>query len=501
MQKVESKNNIVSDLHMVSSSDTWPFETNDGHRRVFLSYSWDSDIHKEWVFKLCQDLRAKGVDAVIDQAMRKGNDLIDFMEKGIANAHRVLVIGTPNYKKKSEENKGGVKYEQNIIKASILQGLGSDRYITILRDGSDFKVSFPAIISTKGGYDMRNDEAYKEHLIAMVHEIYDNPIVKLNPIGPIPEFAEQKGKQFVEENANDKYLTLVKRYLTSSEYKIAFSDLIAKMTDEAFQKIMERADYNIPLSSDNFKSYSRWHGDAVSDLIDAVIQTAQWGNAKQVVTFGNVLSKLCDKPFVSGQVEVAGSCFLHGIGAQFLFNAVGMACVRYERFSELNNILSLTIPSPHFKSYNRRQSMLEVLGEQYWDNEYFNQLLDQNYYYPWTMWIKENVNPHFKSVFTDDSDVEATYYIWEQLKSLCFGYITQERYGYDYCLTGNFLRYRAMLSRDIGDDGPYITFFKSAELMKDEWPPVKQGLFDGDYNHYQAVLERAEKFYKGVVRI
>ena len=186
-------NNIASVSKVASINNTWPFETDDDHRRVFISYSWDNKVHQEWVLKLCQDLRNRGVDAVIDQAMRKGNDLIDFMEKGIANAHRVLIIGTPNYKQKSEEKKGGVKYEQSIIKTSIFQGLDSDRFITILREGDGFDQSFPSIISTRGGYDMRNDDSYLEHLKALVHEIFDCPIVRLNPIGPVPEFAQQDG--------------------------------------------------------------------------------------------------------------------------------------------------------------------------------------------------------------------------------------------------------------------------------------------------------------------
>ncbi|MBF0563806.1 MAG: toll/interleukin-1 receptor domain-containing protein [Nitrospirae bacterium] len=34
---------------------------------VFLSYSHDTDAHKEWVLKLATDLRAQGVDARLDQ--------------------------------------------------------------------------------------------------------------------------------------------------------------------------------------------------------------------------------------------------------------------------------------------------------------------------------------------------------------------------------------------------------------------------------------------------
>ena len=480
-------------------SPTWPFETNDEHRRVFISYSWDNDTHRAWVLQLCQNLRAKGVDAVIDQAMRKGKDLIGFMEKGIANAHRVLVVGTPNYKRKSEEEKGGVKYEQNIIKASILHGIGSDRYITILREGNDFLDSFPAIISTKGGYDMRRDEVYQEHLTALVHEIYDKPILVLNPIGTIPDFAQQDEHAEKAEavNANDSYITLVKRYLSSPEYNISFSDLITKMADEASQRINEKANYNVSLSKDVMAFYTDWHHEVVRDLMDAAIITAQWGNAQQVELFGQVLCKLSVKPFVNGAIECAGSGCLHGFGAQFLFNAIGMACVKYERFDSLEKILSMIVPAPHFRSISYREPVIKVLGEQYWSNDVLNPLLGQNYYYPWSMWLIDIVKPHFKPFMITESDIDALYYIWEQLKSLVFGYKCGTIMGRQYFTNGFFLHYRVEIRRNVIGDEPYINFYNDAERLQNEWPPIKQGMFGGDYAQYQELVRQAEAFYRG----
>lgn len=481
--------------------NTWPFETNDNHRRVFVSYSWDNDAHKDWVFQLCQDLRDMGVDAIIDQAMRKGKDLLDFMEKGIANAHRVLVVGTPSYKRKSEEEKGGVKYEQNIIKASILHGIGSDRYITILREGEGFEESFPAMISTKGGYDMRNDGDYKEHLTALVHEIYDKPIVVLNPIGSVPEFAREAGKEVrVVENANDNYITLVKRYLSSPEYYIAFSDLITKMAGEAFQKIMKKANYYVPLSTEVLTEYSEWHHEAVKDLMDAAILTAQWGTSNQLELFGQVLVKLSSKPIAKGQTELVGSELLHGLGVQLLFNAIGLASVKYGRFAELENILSLSVPAPHFRDINYRQPVVKVLGEQYWNNDSFNQMLGKNYYYPWTMWLKEIVCPHFEPFFMVESDIEETYYIWEQQKSLAFGYKCSRVSGNIYFTTGFFLHYRVRLNQVPGNEDAYTAFYAEADKLKNEWPPIKQGMFGGDYVQYQELVKQAEEYYKRVVR-
>lgn len=173
----------------ISISPTWPFSTNDEHKRVFISYSWDNEKHQSWVIKLCNDLREKGLEVLVDIAQRKGVDLTEFMDKGIANSHKVLIIGTPQYKKKSEENEGGVKYENTIIKAKILHGAERNKYIPVLRSGT-FETSFPEVISVLGGYDMCDDEKYLSLVNDIVCEIYDHPKHKLVPIAPVPVFSE-----------------------------------------------------------------------------------------------------------------------------------------------------------------------------------------------------------------------------------------------------------------------------------------------------------------------
>lgn len=54
-----------------------PFENlPEGHPVVFISYSWDSKEHKEWVKKSSDDLWTKySVDTLLDQYNRGGYDL------------------------------------------------------------------------------------------------------------------------------------------------------------------------------------------------------------------------------------------------------------------------------------------------------------------------------------------------------------------------------------------------------------------------------------------
>jgi hypothetical protein len=272
------------------------------------------------------------------------------------------------------------------------------------------------------------------------------------------------------------------------------------MADEAYQKIMRKADYKIPLNRDVFAFYTDWHHEAVRDLMDAAILTAQWGNAQQIEMFGDVLCRLSIMPLKEGTIGRVGSERLHGIGAQLLFNAIGMACVKYEKFGALEKILSMTIPAPNFRSYSYREPLMQVLGEQYWDNSTLNQLFSPNQYYPWTMWLMENVVPHFEPIVVAESDLKSLYYIWERLKSLIFGYKWGNKYERQYFTTGFFLRYEIMQKFNIGSDEPYTAFYEAADRLQDQWPPIKQGMFGGSYVQYHEIVAKAEEFYKGVVR-
>jgi hypothetical protein len=42
---------------------------------------------------------------------------------------------------------------------------------------------------------------------------------------------------------------------------------------------------------------------------------------------------------------------------------------------------------------------------------------------------------------------------------------------------------------------PYTIFFDSADKMKDEWEPIKQGMFGGSYDEYKKVFDQAKAFY------
>ena len=140
-------------------------------KTLFISYSHDSEEHKAWVKKFAEDLASiGGFTVLLDQNLPKGASFTRFMELGINVADKVLVIGTPDYKKKAVSG-NGVAFEEAIIGSELMRDIDSTKYYPILRRGGSFEESFPPILHGRNGDDMRDDTKYIETLKEIVKSI------------------------------------------------------------------------------------------------------------------------------------------------------------------------------------------------------------------------------------------------------------------------------------------------------------------------------------------
>ena len=151
-------------------------------KTLFISYSHDSKEHKAWVKQFADDLSmAGGFEVLLDQNLPKGALFTRFMELGISGADKVLVIGTPGYKRKAVSG-NGVAFEEAIIGSELMRDIDSTKYYPILREGS-FDESFPPILKGRNGDDMRDDAKYEENLRIIIDSITNEP--------PLPEILKQ----------------------------------------------------------------------------------------------------------------------------------------------------------------------------------------------------------------------------------------------------------------------------------------------------------------------
>ena len=104
--------------------------------RVFVSYSWDSDEHKEKVRSFVQNLRISGVEVVYDGDLQLGERLQHFMESSIPESDIVLFVCTPNYKHRADNRISGVGYESGIITSELYEMCNEKKFIPVLFTGT-----------------------------------------------------------------------------------------------------------------------------------------------------------------------------------------------------------------------------------------------------------------------------------------------------------------------------------------------------------------------------
>lgn len=153
---------------------------------VFLSYSHDTDAHKEWVLRLAIDLRTKGVDAHLDQwDLSPGQDIAAFMQQGVLNADRVLMICSEDYVNKSEQGSGGVGYERLIITAEILQTIDTKKFIPLVRNNNSAN-KVPRFLGPRLYVDFSKEEEYNAKLEDLLRNILNTPSAIKPPLGKNP---------------------------------------------------------------------------------------------------------------------------------------------------------------------------------------------------------------------------------------------------------------------------------------------------------------------------
>ena len=132
----------------------------------FISYAWGNPEHERWVERsLATDLQKAGIMVVLDrwENARIGASVPRFVER-VAKTDRVIVVGTPLYRKKYDNNEpmGGfvVAAEGDLIgKRMIGTEAGKESVLPVLLEGTE-ESAFPLLLQGRVYADFRKSEAY-----------------------------------------------------------------------------------------------------------------------------------------------------------------------------------------------------------------------------------------------------------------------------------------------------------------------------------------------------
>lgn len=221
------------------------------HKTVFISYSWDSDHHKEWVLRFANDLVKGGVDVILDQyELSAGKEMTHFMEKSVG-ADKIIMIMTPNYKLKADNRQGGVGYEYSLITQEYYnKQTDKTKILPVLRQG-DKDSSSPDYMRTKLYHPMVDDKLYEAQLYELMKLVHDKPLITKPALGKVPNFdgptipdIDKKLMDFNEQ-----------KELERKKYAIINNHEGVKLFQAETEKIFKNIGDNVNHYKDNHKFY------------------------------------------------------------------------------------------------------------------------------------------------------------------------------------------------------------------------------------------------------
>ncbi|WP_240441332.1 toll/interleukin-1 receptor domain-containing protein [Ralstonia solanacearum] len=161
---------------------------------VFISYSHDSEQHKAWVRRLAEEIRQHGVNATLDQwDLSLGQDIATFMQKGILDADRVLLVCSETYVRKAEAGVGGVGFERLIVTSEVVQNIDTRKFIPLVRANAS-EPFIPRFLGPRLYINFNDDATYEVKREELLRELLGAPANVKPPLGANP-FSVESTKQ------------------------------------------------------------------------------------------------------------------------------------------------------------------------------------------------------------------------------------------------------------------------------------------------------------------
>lgn len=165
--------------------------------KLFISYSWSSPEHEDWVLQLANELVENGVDVILDKwNLKEGHDATAFMEKMVTDPEiqKVILICDKKYAEKADGRSGGVGKETQIITGEIYEKVEQDKFVAVISEKDDNDKPFvPTYYKSRIYIDLSGQELYAGNFEQLLRWIFNKPLHIKPELGKIPSFILDDG--------------------------------------------------------------------------------------------------------------------------------------------------------------------------------------------------------------------------------------------------------------------------------------------------------------------
>ncbi|MBE7432987.1 MAG: TIR domain-containing protein [Anaerolineales bacterium] len=348
--------------------------------KLFISYSWSSPEHEQWVLNLATELRENGVDVILDKwDLKEGQDSDAFMEKMVTDegVKKVAMICDKTYATKADKREGGVGTEAQIISRKIYERTDQNKFVAVVAEKDDNdKAYLPTYYRSRIYIDLSDRNLYTKNFDQLLRWVFDKPLYQKPDVGKTPSFLDETKSPSL--NTTTAFRRLINAIKNGEEHARGaldeFYDLFAANL-ENFRIDKVEGEYD-ELVLENIKSFLPYRDQVVEVFLTIAQYNSMEGAINQTHSFFEKLipyltkrehvTKWNDWDFDNFRI-IVHELFLYCIAAfikkDYVNGARYMLNQRYF-FDDLsrddNRMRRMTIFSPYIKSLEYRNNRLKL---------------------------------------------------------------------------------------------------------------------------------------------
>ncbi|MGM4987516.1 SEFIR domain-containing protein [Tardiphaga sp. 841_E9_N1_2] len=311
--------------------------------KAFISYSWTSPKHEQWVIELANELVENGVDVILDKwNLREGHDAIQFMESMVTDTSvtKVIIVSDKNYAEKADNRKGGVGTESQIMSPEIYRKADQTKFVAIVSELDDEGEPYlPKFLVSRIYIDM-TESRYATNFDQLLRWLHGKPAYVKPPLGKIPEFLSDS-----RAPSTTKTRSKARRAIDAIETSPATATAVVENYLGSLIDALE--EFRIPHETPNFPQAVVDNIEAFLPLRNEFIEFMTASAATPNAELPMILQRFFERaiPFMDRPESLSvyrqwdWDNFVFIVHELFLYSVAIL--LRYERFSLLQEFLSL----------------------------------------------------------------------------------------------------------------------------------------------------------------
>lgn len=303
-------------------------------------------------------------------------------------------------------------------------------------------------------------------------------------------FSELNEKIEALEALNDDPISVdiaiarLKKYISKEEYKILLYDLLLTELSSIINVIDDNKPSSLYPNKENLSPILEKYLNSLDIVIPLVIDGVFWSKSYHHNYFIEMIERVTKPPILLGGTY-DDSKNLHYFPALLLMYSLGLTAIKTKNFELLFLCFKLNLPKDN--EYTKKESILKKLNSSLIERKIFNEIISQNYKTPVSTFIHKYLRPYFKKIIFNDNEYIEVFNFLEYFISLNYIDLVKREYGI-WAPCGEFhWRYSK-------EDDLLTRSLERADIEKNQWEPIKEGMFNNSYEHFLKIKQSLDDF-------